>query len=77
MSKTPSASTLGVHPRLSYFAGWQFIISPEFRRAVRARWRSQGDFLVLLQVLLGIGSLAFGGLLVLLLLALLWGAMRS
>jgi len=77
MTKTPSPPTLGVHPRLRYFVGWQFLISPEFHGAVRARWRNQGELLVLQQVLLGIVSLAFGGLLALLLLVLLWGAMRS
>lgn len=78
MGKATSPTTLNFGSRIGDVLTWQRPIFPRSRQAGRNRRRhARIQLLVVLQVLLGVGSLAFGGLLPLSLLLLVWGATLS
>ena len=78
MSKVTSTPTLSFGSGIGDVLTWQRPISPRTGQAGRNRRRhARIRLLVVLQVLLGVGSLAFGGLLPLSLLLLVWGATLS
>lgn len=78
MSRVTSPPTLSFGSRSGDVLTWQRPFFPRSRQAARNRRRhARIQLLAVLQVLLGVGSLAFGGLLPLSLLLLVWGATLS